>query len=638
MEKNIILGTAGHIDHGKTSLVKALTGIETDRLKEEKERGITIELGFASLNLPNGQHIGIVDMPGHEKFVKNMVAGSSGIDVVTMVIAADEGVMPQTREHMEICNLMGIEHGMVALTKIDMVDEDLLELALEDINDFVQGTFLENKPVIPVSSVTNEGLDEFTQTLETICSALPERKYSAIFRLPVDRVFSMKGFGTVITGTLTSGSINVGDDIMVYPRRVISKVRGIQVHSSGVDTAGPGTRTAINFQGLDKESVNRGDILSSPDTLIESYMVDAHFHYLKSNGKPAKNRTRVRFHSGTSEILGYLILIDREELLPGDEAPVQFRLESPVCCIKDDRYVIRSYSPIKTIGGGAILNPASQKHKMFDKTVIQGLENLLLEDNEQTIAFFLSLKGHQGVSFSDLRVMTNIPDKKLTASLQKMLARQQIVQTDKEKQMYVDGAFFDAFKEKIIQKLKVFHADNPLKEGMPTQELKSKFQYIDDAKFFNILFTKLSKENLIVLDKNIVRLSSHKVALQVDQHEVKEKIKKIYQSSGLTPPFFRTICQDLDIDKKNAIDVLHMLIDEKSIVKTKDDLYFDAEEIASLEQKLIEFLKKRESITTPEFKEMIGVSRKYVIPLIEYFDSIKLTIRVNDTRQLRKKS
>jgi selenocysteine-specific elongation factor len=425
---------------------------------------------------------------------------------------------------------------------------------------------------------------------------------------------------------------------MVYPRRVISKVRGIQVHSSGVDTAGPGTRTAINFQGLDKESVNRGDILSSPDTLIESYMVDAHFHYLKSNGKPAKNRTRVRFHSGTSEILGYLILIDREELLPGDEAPVQFRLESPVCCIKDDRYVIRSYSPIKTIGGGAILNPASQKHKMFDKTVIQGLENLLLEDNEQTIAFFLSLKGHQGVSFSDLRVMTNIPDKKLTASLQKMLARQQIVQTDKEKQMYVDGAFFDAFKEKIIQKLKVFHADNPLKEGMPTQELKSKFQYIDDAKFFNILFTKLSKENLIVLDKNIVKLSSHKVALQVDQHEVKEKIKKIYQSSGLTPPFFRTICQDLDIDKKNAIDVLHMLIDEKSIVKTKDDLYFDAEEIASLEQKLIEFLKKRESITTPEFKEMIGVSRKYVIPLIEYFDSIKLTIRVNDTRQLRKKS
>ncbi|MBC2703056.1 selenocysteine-specific translation elongation factor [Desulfobacula sp.] len=638
MEKNIILGTAGHIDHGKTSLVKALTGIETDRLKEEKERGITIELGFALLDLPNGQHIGIVDMPGHEKFVKNMVAGSSGIDVVTMVIAADEGVMPQTREHMEICNLMGIEHGMIALTKIDMVDEDLLELALEDINDFVQDTFLEDKPIIPVSSVTNQGLDEFVKTLEAICSNLPERKFSAIFRLPVDRVFSMKGFGTVITGTLTSGSINTGDDIMVYPKRIVSKVRGIQIHSSGVDTAGPGTRTAINFQGLDKESVNRGDILSTPDTLIESYMVDAHFLYLKSNAKPAKNRTRIRFHSGTSEILGYLILLDREELLPGDDAPVQFRLESPVCCIKDDRYVIRSYSPVKTIGGGAILNPASQKHKLFDTTVIQGLENLLLNDNDQTISFFLSLKGYQGLSFSQLRVMTNIPDKKLSAGLQKLLAKQQVIQIDKEKQIYVNGSFFNDFKEKLIQKLEVYHADNPLKEGMPTQELKSKFQYIDNTKFFNILFTKLSREKLIVLDKNIAKLSTHEVALQVDQQDVKEKIKKIYQASGLTPPFFRTICQDLDIDKKNATDVLHMLIDEKAVVKTKDDLYFDSREIEKLEQKLIAFLKENESITTPEFKDMTGISRKYVIPLIEYFDSTNLTIRVGDTRQLRRKT
>ncbi|WP_457551201.1 selenocysteine-specific translation elongation factor [Desulfobacula sp.] len=639
MEKNIILGTAGHIDHGKTRLVKALTGIETDRLKEEKERGITIELGFASLDLPNGQVIGIVDMPGHEKFVKNMVAGSSGIDVVAMVIAADEGVMPQTREHMEICNLMGIEHGMVALTKIDMVDPDLLELALEDINDFVQGTFLEDKPVVPVSSVTNEGIDNFIKTLESICSTIPERKFSSIFRLPVDRVFSMKGFGTVITGTLMSGSINVGNDIMVYPRQIVSKIRGIQVHGSGVETAGPGTRTAINFQGLAKESVSRGDILSRPGSLIESYMVDAHFLYLNSNSKPAKNRTRIRFHSGTSEILGYLILLDRPEMMPGDEAPVQFRLESPVCCIKDDRYVIRSYSPVKTIGGGTILNPASQKHKLFDESVIQGLENLILEDNEQTILFFLSLKGYKGLYFSELRVMTNLPDKKLSTELQKMLAKQQVIQIDKEKQKFVHGEVFDDFKEKLIQKLEIYHAKNPLKEGMPTQELKSKFQYIDDAKFFNLLFTKLSRENLIVLDKNIVKLSDHKVALQVDQHDVKEKIKKIYKISGLTPPFFRTICQDLELDKKNAIDVLHMLINEKSIVKTKDDLYFDAETINSIEQKLTGFLKEKESITTPEFKDLTGgISRKYVIPLIEYFDSINLTIRVGDTRQLRRKN
>jgi len=519
------------------------------------------------------------------------------------------------------------------------VDQDLLELALDDINDFVQGTFLEDKPIVPVSSVTNEGLDEFIKTLESICCNLPERKFSSIFRLPVDRVFSMKGFGTVITGTLASGSIKVGNDIMVYPKQIVSKVRGIQVHSSGVQTAGPGTRTAINFQGLDKESVSRGDILSTPDTLIESYMLDAHFLYLKSNTKPAKNRTRIRFHSGTSEILGYLILLDRKELLPGDEACVQFRLESPVCCIKDDRYVIRSYSPVKTIGGGDILNPASQKHKLFDKTVIQGLENLLLGDNEQTILFFLSLKGYQGLLFSQLRVMTNIPDKKLTITLQKMLAKQQVIQTDKERQKFVNGDVFEDFKEKLIQKLTAYHAQNPLKEGMPTQELKSKFQYVDDTKFFNILFTKLSKENFIILDKNIVKLSAHKVALKVDQHEVKEKIYKIYQASGLTPPFFRTICQDLNLDKKNAIDVLHMLIDEKSIVKTKDDLYFNAQKIDDLKQKLVNFLKEKESITTPDFKGMTGnVSRKYVIPLIEYFDSINLTIRVGDTRQLRRKT
>jgi selenocysteine-specific elongation factor len=636
--ENIILGTAGHIDHGKTSLVKALTGVETDRLKEEKERGITIELGFASLDLPDGRHVGIVDMPGHEKFVKNMVAGSSGIDVVTMVIAADEGVMPQTREHMEICNLMGIQHGIIALTKTDMVDEDLLELALDDVNDFIQGTFLEGKPIVPLSSTTGEGLEEFIATLESICKQIPQRKFSSIFRLPVDRVFSMKGFGTVITGTLASGTIHVGDDIMVYPKRITSKVRGIQVHSSSVETVSAGTRTAINFQGLDKETVFRGDILSTPDTLIESYMLDAHFHYLKSNGKPAKPRTRIRFHSGTSEILGYMVLLDREELLPGDSAPVQFRLESPVCCIKDDRYVIRSYSPVKTIGGGAILNPVSQKHKLFDKNVVQGLEGLLQEDAEQTIFFFLSLKGYAGLSLNQLRVMTNISDKKLALTLQKMLAKQEIVQTDKERQIYVNGAFFDDFKTKVLEKIAAYHVANPLKEGMPTQELKSKFQYIEDAKFFNILFTRLAKENTIVQDKNIIKLTDFKVALQVDQHEVKEKIIRIYKNAGLTPPFFRTICQDLNLDQKTAKDVLQILIDEKLIVKTKDDLNFDAQAISGLSETLISFLKENESITTPEFKDMTGISRKFVIPIIEYFDSVNLTIRVGDTRQLRRKS
>jgi selenocysteine-specific elongation factor len=447
----------------------------------------------------------------------------------------------------------------------------------------------------------------------------------------------MKGFGTVITGTLISGQVSVGQDIMVFPRKITSKVRGLQVHSSSVETAVAGTRTAINFQGLDREAVFRGDVLSTPGALIESYMVDAQFHYLKSNAKPAKARTRIRFHSGTSEILGYMVLLDRETLLPGDTAPVQFRLETPVCCIKDDRYVIRSYSPVRTIGGGDILNPVSQKYKSKDTAIIKGLHNLAEQDDEKTIAFFLSINGYSGLTLNELRVMTNVPDKKLTAALQRMLAKQEAVLTDKEKQIYVHGSIFDAFKEKVLERLTAYHQENPLKEGMPAQELKSKFQYVDDARFFNILFNRLEKENLVVLDKNLVKLSEFKVALQVDQHEIKEKIADIYKKSGLTPPFFRTVCQDLDLDQKTARDVMQMLIDEKQVVKTKDDLFFDALTINDLATKLIEFLKANEKITTPQFKDMTGVSRKYVIPLIEHFDAIHLTLRVEDHRQLRKK-
>jgi len=635
--KQIILGTAGHVDHGKTSLVKALTGIETDRLKEEKERGITIELGFASLSLGKDINIGIVDMPGHEKFVKNMVAGSSGIDFVVMTIAADEGVMPQTREHMEICSLLGVEYGLIALTKVDLVDDDLMELALEDIKDFVKGTFLEEALVIPLSSVTGEGIDDFLTTLEKVCDNVPERSFSSIFRLPVDRVFSMKGFGTIITGTLISGKVKVAENIVIYPKMIESKVRGIQVHGNSVESVESGTRTAINFQGLDKESVTRGDILSSPDTLVLSYMIDTEFMYLKSNPKPLKARTKVRFHSGTSEILGIIILLDREELQPGEKVCVQIRLDTPVCCLKNDKYVIRSYSPVRTIGGGRILNPVAQKHKLFDKNIVEGLAGLIKDDLEQDISFFVAQGKFSGISFKELRVMTNARDKKLESTIQKMLARKEIVQTNKERQIYVHGSVFEKFTNILMDKLKDYHGANPLKEGMPTEELKSKFEYYNKTKLFNIVLNSLVKEKKIIQNQNIIKLSDHEVALEVDQHEIKDKILKIYKKAGLTPPFFRTICQDLKLDKKIAMDVLHMLIKDKDIIKTKDDLYFEIRSIDKLQKELISFLENSGEITTPEFKVMTGISRKFVIPLIEYFDSINLTIRVGDTRQLRKK-
>ncbi|GAB6142632.1 selenocysteine-specific translation elongation factor [Desulfocicer niacini] len=636
----IILGTAGHIDHGKTSLIRALTGIETDRLKEEKQRGITIELGFASIPLESGEVVGIVDVPGHEKFVKNMVAGASGIDIVSMAIAADEGVMPQTREHMEICTLMGIKHGFIAMTKIDLVDEELMELAMEDILEFTQGTFLEDAPIVPVSATTGEGLEDFKKTLNELCHKIPPRTASPIFRLPVDRVFSMKGFGTVITGTLASGKINVGDNIMIFPSRITSKVRGIQVHGNSVETVTAGSRTAINFQGLDRETIDRGDVLSTPDTLHPSYMVDAELLFLSSNAKPAKARTRVRFHSGTSEVFGHVVLLDRPELTPGDTACVQIRLETPVCLMKGDHFVIRSYSPVKTIGGGQILNPVAAKHKLSDTHAIKGMACLTGDDNEAILSYFAEQGKFAGVSFADLRIMTSITDKKLEAALQKMLANRRLVQTDKDQRIYIHGNIFDDLAGKVLERLATYHTENPLKEGMPSQELKSKFRAFNDkdSKLFPLVIARLTKEDKVVQDKGSIRLSQHEVALQVDEQAIKEKILDLYTSSGLTPPFFRTICQDLEVDAKVARDVLQMLIDEKRIVKTKDDLYFDARAIADIEAELVTFLNKAGEITTPQFKDMAGLSRKYIIPLIEYFDAINLTIRVGDTRQLRKKN
>ena len=470
--KQIVLGTAGHIDHGKTTLVKALTGINTDRLKEEQLRGITIELGFAWLDLPGGLRIGIVDVPGHEKFVKNMVAGATGIDVVAMVIAADEGVMPQTREHMEICQLLGVKYGFVVLTKTDLVDDEWLELVTDDIRKFVKDTFLDGAPLLPVSAVTGKGIPEFIKTLDELSPKIPGRSSSGLFRLPVDRVFTMKGFGTVITGTLISGKVEVGETIMIYPSGVTSKVRGIQVHNESVNEAVAGMRTAINFQGLDKTSVDRGEVVSTPGALIPGYMLDVSLHLLKSNRKPVKNRTRVRFHTGTSEILGNLILLDREELLPGEETVAQIRLDSPTAVVKDDRFVLRSFSPVRTIAGGQILNPVPRKHKRFKPEVTEGLKSLSSLLPEELIAYYVAESGYMGVSFSDLKVMTNISEKHLDGNLQNLLSKKKIVLIDKESRIYLHQDGIENLKKEMHDFIDAYHKSNPLKAGMPKEELE----------------------------------------------------------------------------------------------------------------------------------------------------------------------
>ena len=633
--KKVILGTAGHIDHGKTTLVKALTGTNTDRLKEEQARGITIELGFASLDLPSGQHVGIVDVPGHEKFVKHMVAGASGIDIVTLIIAADEGVMPQTREHLEICTLLGIKFGFVALTKTDMVDQEWLELVMEDVSDFVQGTFLEQSPIVPVSSTSGDGIPEFIQTLDDFCKNIPSRSSAGLFRLPVDRVFTMKGFGTVITGTLISGSISVGDSIMIYPTEITSKVRGIQMHNDSVMRAEAGMRTAINFQGLDKAVINRGDVLSTPGGLMTSYMVDVALHFLESNKRAIKNRARVRFHAGTVEIMGLLILLDREKLEPGETTVAQIRLDTPVALVKDDRYVLRSYSPVRTIGGGEILNPVPLKHKRNRPEVIRSLESLRDLPSEQIVLLHVRESGFKGVSFAALKVMTNTADKVLENILQQHLSNQQLVIVDRENRIYVHRDTLNDLKKQTLNLLENYHRSNPLKAGMSREELRSRLPSKVGGKLYNLLINVMVKEGDIVQEEENIRLSSHKVSLQADQTVIKEKLIGIYREGGLTPPNFKDLPKLLNVDYSAVKDLLMLLLKEGQLVKVSEELYFDASVIEQLKKQLVEYLKKHGEISTPDFKNMTKVSRKFVIPLIEYFDAKNITIRIGDIRKLR---
>jgi selenocysteine-specific elongation factor len=636
MSKQIILGTAGHIDHGKTALIKALTGTDTDRLKEEKLRGITIVLGFASLDLPDGQHIGIVDVPGHEKFVKNMVAGATGIDIVALIIAADDGIMPQTREHLEICDLLDISHGLVAVTKVDLVDKEWLELVIDDIQQFLKGTFLEDAPIIPVSSITGQGIPDILAALEKLSGKVQGRSPDGLFRLPVDRVFTIKGFGTVVTGTLISGKLSVGDNVMIYSAGIESKVRGIQVHNEAAETATAGLRTAINFQGLDKSVINRGAVVAAPNTLRPTYMVDVWLRYLKSAEKPLRNRTKIRFHTGTSEVLGYVVLVDREEILPGEDAIAQCRLNSPVVVMKDDRFVIRSYSPIHTVGGGRIIDPVPQKHKR-GKTTARDMQPLVDGEVESIVNYHMTKSGLAGLTLTDLIIMTNQTEKQLTQTLQHLLSAKRIVLLDRENQVYMNGVTFENLKGITKDILKVYHEKNPLKGGMSKEELKSKLPGGANSKLFNLLVQDMVKDGVIVQAKDTMRLATHQVALERDQSKIRQELEEAYLRGDLQPPYFKELVNVVSGSSKTATDVLFHMVEEGVLIKVKDDLYFHKTAIERLKDELVAYLKVHTEITTPQFKAMTETSRKYTIPLLEYFDAIKLTIRIGDSRRLRER-
>ena len=633
--KQVVLGTAGHIDHGKTSLIKALTGIDTDRLKEEKQRGITIELGFAHLALPGGKILGIVDVPGHEKFVKNMVAGATGIDLVALVIAADEGVMPQTREHLEICQLLKIQHGLVILTKIDTVDSEWLDLVREDVREYLSETFLAASPVVEVSSVTGAGVDRLIQVLDALVQGIPEKEPGHLFRLPVDRVFSMKGFGTVITGTTISGKIRTGDEITIYPQGIPSRIRGLQVHNQEVNEIRAGLRTAVNLQSLEKALIRRGDVLATQDSLKSTYMVDVHLELLESAPRKLKNRAKARFHTGTSEIISTVVLLDREELKPGEDCFAQIRLDEPTAVLRDDRCVLRSYSPVRTIGGGTILNAFPKKKKRFSKTVLSDMKTLHTGSLSEIIELFVSSGRFRGLEQADLPFLTNTSRKRLEDLLHALKAQKRIILYDKEKSTLIHADFFQRAQKEILDTLTQYHQRFPLKAGLVKEELKSRTAGVGNAKLFNYLMTRLAQEDTIVLEKEIVRLKAHQVTLAQDQKDIRHKLAEIYAKSGLQPPYFQELKEKFPGD--SAAEVLNVMVKEGSVLKIKEDLFFHRDAIKELELKLIDFLKQHKEITTPQFKTMTGASRKYTIPLAEYFDRTQVTVRVGDSRVLRKK-
>ncbi len=634
--KRVVLGTAGHIDHGKTTLIKALTGVDCDRLKEEKERGITIELGFTYMVLPSGLKISIVDVPGHEKFVRHMVAGATGIDLVVLIIAADEGIMPQTREHLDICKLLRVKKGLIALTKTDLVEKDWLDLVKEETREFVKGTFLEGAAIVPVSSTTGEGIPDLVAEIDRLAQAVEERSSEGLFRLPIDRIFTMKGFGTVITGTIIAGKISVGDSVEVIPKGLEAKVRGIQAHGEAVESATAGLRAGINLQGLEKAVIDRGNVIVRAQSLKPTALLDVVFHLLPGTAKPFKHRTQVRVHVGTVEVLGRAILLNQEEIKPGEEAYLQLRLEEPVTALPGDRFVIRSYSPVFTIGGGEVLDAFPSRHKRLSPQVKEDMAVLEKGSEEEKVKLRLLKAGAGGLSWADLVMRSNQLPSKLRSLVDSLASKGGILRFDGERLRYLHPQVMADLKRFTLDYLKESHQKNPLQAGAMKEELKSKLPPQVDPRLFNHLLSILTEEKKIALEKETVRLSSHTISLKEEEKDLRKKIVVLFSRTKLQPPTVKETLVELGVSESELKPVLQLLTKENLLVKVKEDLYFHRQALEELEGKVVDFLRRNKEMTPPQFKDISQVSRKFAIPLLEHFDGKKLTMRIGDKRVLRK--
>ena len=632
--KRVILGTAGHVDHGKTTLVKALTGTDTDRLQEEKKRGITIELGFAHLDLPDGQSLGIIDVPGHERFIKNMVAGAAGIDLVALVIAADEGVMPQTREHLDICRLLGVKQGLVIMTKTDLVDEEWRELVIDDIGKFLQGSFLEGVSIVPVSATTGEGIEELLQELMRLAAAAVARPLAGPFRLPVDRAFVMKGFGSVVTGTTLSGSVKVGDQVELLPSGLSSRVRGIQTYGSVRESAAAGERTAINLQGLEKSQIVRGEVLVHPGTVQTTSMIDIFYRHLPGASHPLKPRSKMMVHAGTAAIMATVVVLSGKSINPGEADYVQVRLDSPTVVLHGDRLVLRSFAWQETMGGGPVLDPHPRKHRLKEfPDLLPALEKLRQEeDAAQVVEVLIDNHGLRGLNAGDIAGQVPLSAKKLRSVLDELSAAKKVVRYDAERQAYVSGERFRLLQEKLVKLVADYHQQFPVKQGIFKEELKSRLQ-LDPLLFAGVL-QRTIKEQSLVLEKDVIRLPGHQIRLQADEKELKKKLLESYRQAGLQFPDFRILIDQLGVTEAEIRTMVSLLQKEGELVRVRDGCYIPSAEFEQLKRKVVAYLEKHGELTTLQFKEMVGLTRKYIIPLIECLDMYKVTQRQGDVRVL----
>jgi selenocysteine-specific elongation factor len=628
-QKHVIVGTAGHIDHGKSALVEALTGTNPDRLEEEKRRGITIDLGFAFLRMGDVR-FGFVDVPGHERFVRNMLAGAGGIDVLLLVVSADESIMPQTREHFDICRLLGIPRGLVALTKSDLVEPEMLDLVRLEIEEFVRGSFLESAPIVPVSARTGAGLDVLKQELLNAALAAPAKDITRHFRLPIDRSFATKGFGTVVTGTLMSGTVRVKDEIELHPLGRLARVRGLHSGGQPIEQAFAGQRTAVNLAGVEHSEIRRGMVLSAPGVFHPTRRIDARITLLPS-ARPLRNRARVHFHQGSAEAIAEVILLGRSEIAPGEEALAQLRLAEEVLALPGDRFILRQYSPVITIGGGVVIDSAARRHRRSDPTTSQFLQTLERGDRLESLSA-LADASPRGLTLEELLARTGWLESEIRELAGELAAAKRLRILNEQPLIVAPEKSVQNCAAAIRSAVDEFHRANPLLPGIPKQELRGRAG-TPRPELYQSAMDDLIHSGVVSIAGDLVQRAGRSISLSPEEARAKELIEQAFAQAGLEVPNVSAVLEKLPVEPVRARKILQILLRENVLIKVAEDLFFHRDAIARLRELIADYRNERgDRLPITAFKDLAGISRKYAIPLLEYLDREHVTRRAGDER------